>query len=195
MRILGLLALYALPVQAQTPATGWVVDSICPGEYCQYGPWTACDTVPLHQLPAADAPVVGHLGRGEVVQVPTGRIVAQPPGIARALRPLRLDADRLNTADVTQVTLAAGDTIYLLADLGEDYWVISIRGEQVGHPTFWVAAPDTVMAAAVLLRPAVAEWWVTIRRPGFPDTWATASWPRFAGMAPHMELGMGCPAT
>jgi len=100
---------------------------VCPFECCTYREWTADDDIPLHRSRDDRSPVVFRLHQGETVDALTGVVVTVKPGVIHIDQSLQ--DGFLPGHEAPQLSLKAGDTVYMLSPLGEGSFLFWYQGK------------------------------------------------------------------
>jgi len=136
---------------------------VCPFECCTYREWTAEDEIPIHQNRSEKSAVVFRLRRQEHFDAVTGVVVTEKPGVVRIDRPVQ--DGYLEGSDQPQLSLKAGDTIYLLSPLGEGAYLFWYRGKVYRSSTDLAAMPGVDAAGARM------TWWKQVRNKAGKKGW------------------------
>jgi hypothetical protein len=155
------------------PRMPYVDSGACPFEGCAYGEWTSIGSVRVRRDRDRRSPVVFDLATGDKVTAVTGAVVV--------LRPGRVEfkaATQLSSQD-GMLRVSAGDTLYLLAYIGEGFtnaWLKGriYRGVDGATSFFDVRCTDEPgRCNGRVVEPPLTEWWVQLRvsdgRTGWTD--------------------------
>jgi hypothetical protein len=135
----------------------------CPFEGCQFGAWTAREAVVARRSRSTSAARSFTVRKGETVTALTGVLVITRPGRVE----FRERTD-LPTAEDT-ITVAPGDTLYLLGYRGEGFTDAWFKGrtyhEVDGAMAFFNALCDTrpERCTGRVVEHQQSTWWVQIR--------------------------------
>ena len=146
--------------EAGGPAMPYVAEGACPFECCTYGRWTTTAGLPVYEQPLDPAGLAFQIAPGTAFEADSGNVYVTRPGLVVADSAFAL---------YEGPTVAPGDTLYVLDDVGEGYvhaWYQGTIYEVSGEFWNWGNAPDEYRAEsspAHLLRPAVARWWAHVR--------------------------------
>src|SRR5215831_17323689 len=100
---------------AEAPPSPYFDWGACPFECCAYREWSAMRQTPVLAQRRRSSETAFVLAAGDKVQALTGVVVTTKPGRIVATAPIRLGEDENN------VTLRAGDTLFLLRPMGEGF--------------------------------------------------------------------------
>jgi hypothetical protein len=145
------------------PSLPYVAEGACPFECCTYGTWTTTAPLPVRAQPDGTAALVFTMAPGTAFEADSGNVYVTRPGLVVADASFALDGGP---------TVAPGDTLYVLDDVGEGYVNAWYRGTVYavsGEFWNWGSPPDAYQRgpfAARLLRPAEARWWAHVRADG-----------------------------
>jgi len=149
--------------EAGGPPLPYVAEGVCPFECCTYGAWTTTAPLPVRARPDASAALAFTLPAGAAFEADSGNVYVTRPGLVVADSSFTL---------YEGPTVAPGDTLYVLDDVGEGYVHAWYRGtvyEVSGEHWNWGQPPGAYGAGpspARLLQPAVARWWAHVRADG-----------------------------
>jgi hypothetical protein len=140
-----------VPHKAPRPVLPKVDQHVCPFEGCQFGRWTARQSVPLYSTWESSRTLTGTLRKGQVVTALTGIHITFAP------------SEVLVTAPIEQYGLNVGDRVFGYMNLGEGFFNAWFSG-------FWVDIFDGSSVApgcsrdchAKLVNPGRMEWWVQV---------------------------------
>lgn len=190
----------AAPAWAQTasrnapPPLPYVVRGICPGEGCSFGEWIACARFVARAAESATAPVVFRLERSAHFQALTGDLLVVRAGLMVFRDTVRVTDDEI--LGTRSLVFTPADTLYPLfyGSEGSGSWYFHGRTE--AGPWF---VPDWhtdyhSRPGAVLVRRAVAHWWIRVRNTAGGEGWIDLGSPDYPpfhatilGMSPHYE--------
>ncbi|WP_426110347.1 hypothetical protein [Massilia sp. PWRC2] len=154
---------YGLACAQTAPPANYESWGICPFECCTYRQWRADADIPVHQDRNEHSAVVFRLHRGEVVDGVTGVVVAEKAGaitISRALRDGYIDGSAQ-----PQLSLAAGDVIYMVSPLGEGAYLFWYQGKVYKSGTDLAGMPGVDAGAAKFV------WWKQVRNSASKSGW------------------------
>lgn len=127
--------------------TGWVS-----------GPWVAIDTVSAREQRNAGAPIAFRLVPGDRVDVDTGVTVTTRAGQVRFNRAASLGKSQ------PPLQVSAGDTVHVLAYLGEGFATVWFKGRIVRDADLnGICGPGTSGCRGEELSSPETEWWLRIR--------------------------------
>jgi len=169
----GLVLATALTLCAASEAAGqrkppgpnvpYVDAGACPFEGCTYGEWTSTDTVRVRRERDRRSPVLFELAPGEKVMAVTGAVI-----VLRAGRVTFTAGARLSSQDGV-LKISAGETLYLLAYIGEGFTNAWFHGRIYrgvdGAASFFDArcADEPGRCSGHVVEPPLTEWWVQLR--------------------------------
>lgn len=104
----------------------------CPSEVCVIGRWLACDSVPLHSGPAHSQPTLDWIQPGERFDVVAAAAVTFVPGAVEVTETVRQ-----RRSGGTEREYVVGDTVFILAHLGEGWFSTVHRRERTLTEIFW----------------------------------------------------------
>lgn len=138
------------------PALPKINENACPFEGCQFGKWTAQQSVILYSTWKPDGKVVRTVAKREAVTALTGIYVT--------FEPAQIEV----TAPIAQYGLKPGDTVFAYMNLGEGffnawfngYWVEEFDGSGVKYPDGEGCSRN---CNAIMRKPGRSEWWVKIQ--------------------------------
>ena len=145
------------------PRVPYVELGACPFEGCAYGEWTSTDSVKVRRERDRRSPVVFDLATGDRVTAVTGAVI-----VLRAGRVEFTSATQLSSQEGT-VRISAGDTLFLLAYIGEGFtnaWLHGrvYRGVDGATSFFDVRCTDEPgRCSGRVVEPPLTEWWVQLR--------------------------------
>lgn len=135
----------------------------CPFEGCQFGAWTARETVVARRSRSTSGARSFTVRKGETVTALTGVLVITRPGRVQ----FRERTDLLTAEG--QISVAPGDTLYLLGYRGEGFTDAWFKGrtyhEVDGAMEFFNALCDTrpERCAGRVVERQQSIWWVQLR--------------------------------
>ena len=153
-----------LPARAEPVALSpdsVLVGAACPFECCQYGKWTLDSAADLRATPSVTAPIVAHLKEGTEVVADTGFVVVNPVGLVLGIGDFRQPE--------TGVELHAGDTLFVLEEVGEGRWHARLHGELVSVSSEQIDTDGNY--GAKLVRAPHSQWWAHFVVLGFRSGW------------------------
>lgn len=161
------LAITTLAVAQEKPPLPYDNWNLCPFECCTYREWTADEEIPVHERRDDKSPVLFQLHRGEVLRGLTGVVVTERPGVVRVDRAVQ--DGFINGSDQPQLTLKAGDKIYMLSPLGEGFYLYWYQGK-VYHSGIELTAMNGVGGEN-----AKMTWWKLVRNRAGQIGWTTSN--------------------
>lgn len=162
--IISLLVVCSHSAQAQEkPPVKLENWGVCPFECCTYREWTADDDIPIHQNRNEKSAIVFRLRQHEHFDALTGVVVTEKPGVVRIDRPMQ--EGYVEGSDKPQLSLKAGDIIYLLSPLGEGAYLFWYQGKVYRSSTDLASMPGTDAAQARMV------WWKQVRNRAGKKGW------------------------
>ena len=164
LKILALFMLLAAPQldpsltpqKAPKPTLPKIDEKACPFEGCQFGPWTATDSVQLYSAWKPERKLVGEVAKGEAVTAITGVHITLEP------------SEVLVTAPMPDYGLKPGDTVFGYMNLGEGYFSAWFNGNWVqefdGSRFSSECGGCNRNCTGKFVKPGRVEWWVEIKR-------------------------------
>jgi hypothetical protein len=154
----------APPTDTSTPPAGaggggvYVARGVCPFECCTYRDWTLETTATVRAEPSADASVIANLAVGTVIRADSGNVYVTQPGLVVADQPFPVE----ETPNAPMV--AAGDTLYLLDNMGEGFVHTRYRGRiyETSGAAWFGGGPPGSTTAGRLIRETVSQWWAHV---------------------------------
>jgi len=130
--------------QAASPPKLYISKGACPFECCSYQKWVANRTVVVVDHPRGRP--VAQISKSESVLAITGDVYAHPI-------PLRLKNN------VSDKSIPAGSTVYLLHPVGEGFWRVWFRGKSIEmDPQYAGPGPHYQWWAKVKLQSGRVGW-------------------------------------
>jgi hypothetical protein len=117
--VIGVIGCGRITKQAGPPIP-YDEDGACPFQCCTYREWTVDWDTDIHSDRHDEAPVAFHAALNETVQAMTGVVTTTKVGRASASRQVTIGAQHL--------VVPAGETIYLLRNVGGGDWKIWLNG-------------------------------------------------------------------
>jgi hypothetical protein len=149
-----LAIMLVLQSAADKPAMPFSDPGACPFECCQYGIWTAKQTVSLRKERNKQSPVVFTISRGEKVTATTGVVVTYKPGVVRMLKQSQFETVRVPAGAVVYVLHYGGEGSDLFWYNGKTHWgelfAESVHKGNTEYPWDVDSLP-------------VTEWWVQVK--------------------------------
>jgi hypothetical protein len=155
-----------LTMAQERPPSGYENWDVCPFECCTYREWTADDDLPIHESRSDNSKVVFLLHRGEDFHAVTGVVVTDKPGVIKIDRPVRDGFVKGN--DSPQLSLKAGDTVYLLSLLGEGFYLFWYQGK------VYKSGVDLATMPGVDGREAKMTWWKLVKNKAGRSGWTNS---------------------
>lgn len=147
------------------PAAPLRIDGACPFECCTYGTWTTSAVTIVYEEPdpaSAQWPVPA----GTRVEAATGFVLLTQIGVAVAR-----DTVRMYTENGAERLAAAGDTLFILDNVGEGFRRVWHDGAVLQTDAVSGIVPvEGPPAAEVLVEPR-QEWWARIRTAEGVEGW------------------------
>lgn len=136
---------------------------VCPFECCQYRDWIADADIPVHESRSDQSAVIFHLHPQEKFRALTGVVVTEKPGVVLIDKPVQDGYVQGN--DKPQLTLNAGDKIYMLSPLGEGAYLFWYQGKVYSSGTDLAAMPGADGKAARM------TWWKQVKNKAGKQGW------------------------
>lgn len=157
-------SLIAIPVAAQSvpqnPYESW---GVCPFECCTYREWTADADIPVHKRRSDQSQVIFRLRAGERVSALTGVVVTKHPAAIRVDRPIH--DGYLENRDQPLLSLNPGDVVYMLAPLGEGFYLFWYQGK------VYRSGIDLAAMPGVEGKGMTMTWWKQVRNQSGKAGW------------------------
>lgn len=167
----SLMAAYCPLTRAQErppePYDNW---GVCPFECCTYREWTAEADIPVYASRNEQSAVLFRLRRDEQVRALTGVVVTEKAGALRIDTPVR--DGYIQGSEDPQLSLKAGEFIYLLAPLGEGSYLFWYHGKTYRSGPGMAAMPQAGANASKM------SWWKLVRNKAGQQGWTRSD--RFA---------------
>jgi hypothetical protein len=156
------------------PALPVIDYGACPFEGCSFGEWTVVKDTVLYSSWAPDRAKIGKLSKGQKVTGLTGVHITNKPDTIQVV------------ADIPQLSLKRGDTIFRYMYRGEGYADIWAKGK-------WMKETDCTFisekeiggclrdCSAKVIEEGDKEWWVQVRTKADQVGWAKVE-DNFEGM-------------
>jgi hypothetical protein len=158
----ALIVISALGQGADKPPAVYEDWGVCPGEYCNYGEWTAQWSMRAYSTRSLKSRVVFTVSEGENVTALTGLVATTSAGIVRFERGVELGA----------ISLKTGDQAYLLTYQGSGTFRIWFKGRSYdGAGPFCDDDSRADDCVGVVLRQPKHTWWVQIRNARRQTAW------------------------
>jgi hypothetical protein len=167
---------------AQRPVAPLRIDGACPFECCTYGDWTTSGETTLYEEPDPES-ARWTVPYGTPLEAMSGFVILTEIGTAIAG-----ESVRLYTEDGAERRAAAGDTLFLLDNVGEGYRRVWHRGSVLQTDAVSGFVPEGGLPAAEILVEPREEWWARARSRS-PDGRAGWLW---MDRAPRMEGADAC---
>ena len=149
------------PAPAAQSSDSVLVGGACPFECCQYGKWTLDSAADLRATPSLTASTVAHLDSGTEVLADTGFVMVHPVGLV-------LGIGDFHQPD-TDLELHAGDSLFVLEELGEGRWHARLHGELITVSSQDIDTDGNY--GAKLVRPPQSQWWAHFVVPRSGQGW------------------------
>lgn len=116
----------ATKAQEQPPANyeNW---GVCPFECCEYREWTATANISIYESRNEKSPVIFKLHQQEKLLAITGVVITEKSGIVRINKTVQ--DGYIKDINKPQLTLKAGDIVYMLSPLGEGFYLFWYQGK------------------------------------------------------------------
>ena len=146
------------------PYESW---GVCPFECCTYREWTADTDIPVHATRSEQSRILYHLHAGERVDALTGVVVTRNPP------PIYIDhavKDGFTKASKHPLlSFKPGDVVYMLAPLGEGFYLFWYQGK-VYRSGIGLAALPGVEGNGMTL-----TWWKQVRNKTGKTGWTQSN--------------------
>lgn len=135
----------------------------CPFECCQYGEWIAQGPIPVFPAELDTTEVAFQLAGQEPFTAITGNVHVRPVGLALVTAPIAP-----SPYERPDLELAPGDSVLVLDPVGEGYYRVRYRGEEVTVQGFWAAPGEdrswygSREIHGRLVRAPSYDWWVEV---------------------------------
>lgn len=149
------------------PPDGYENWGVCPFECCTYREWTAEDDIPVHQSRDDRSAVVFRLRRGEAVDGVNGVVVTEKPGAVRIDRSIQ--EGYIKGDERPQLSLKAGDVVYMLSPLGEGAFLFWYQGK------VYRSGLDLAAMPGVDGRGAKMTWWKLVKNKSGQSGWTESN--------------------
>ena len=164
----------------ERPSAPLRVEGACPFECCTYGDWTTTDETTFYEEPDP-ASAQWSVPAGTRVEAMSGFVVLTEIGVA-----LAGDSVRLYAEDGGERLAAAGDTLFLLDNVGEGFRRVWHRGSVLQTDAVSGFVPEGTGPAAEILTEPRQEWWARARAPDGRMGWL------WMDRTPRMEGADAC---
>jgi hypothetical protein len=162
-----LLLTSTLGMAQDRPPAGYENWGVCPFECCTYRQWTADDDIPVHQSRSDTSAVIFRLHRGEAVDGVNGVVVTENAAAVRIDHPVQ--DGYIKGIEKPQLSLRAGDVVYMLAPLGEGFFLFWYQGKVYQSGLDLAAMPGVDGAGAKMI------WWKLIRNKSGKSGWTVSN--------------------
>ena len=142
------------------PYESW---GVCPFECCTYREWTADAEIPVHEKRSAQSRILYRLHAGERVDALTGVVVTRNPApihVDHAVKDGFTDA-----SDRPRLSFKPGDVVYMLAPLGEGFYLFWYQGKVYRSGSELAALPGVEGKRMTL------TWWKQVRNKAGKTGW------------------------
>ena len=148
LAIVSFLLLLVLSNQsdAQTLKLPYKDVGACPFECCTYRQWSAKKQTTIYKEMKDGSPIAFRIKKGEKVIGVSGVVITTKAGVVKVLKNNKLG----------KVNLKAGDTLYILTNLGEGYNKIWYKGRIIAEQVY----DDSLFKQ---LSEPKSIWWVKIK--------------------------------
>jgi hypothetical protein len=152
-----------LAMAQERPPSGYENWGVCPFECCTYREWTAEADIPIHESRSNKSAIVFRLHRDENLQALTGVVVTEKAGVVRIDKAVQ--DGYIKGSDKPQLSLKAGDTVYMLSPLGEGSYLFWYRGK------IYESGGDLGAMPGVDGRDAKMIWWKLVKNKAGKKGW------------------------
>lgn len=162
--MIGLLLFSNAPSFAQKAPPRNVENwGVCPFECCTYRTWTSSADIPVYKDRNEKSATVFRLHRGDAVDGMNGVVITEKAGTVKMNRVVH--DGYIDGSDQAQLSLIAGDIVYLLAPLGEGSYLFWYDGKvyQSGNDLAGMPGADG--------RDAKMVWWKQVRNRAGKSGW------------------------
>ncbi|MBP1202342.1 hypothetical protein JOD97_000356 [Duganella sp. 1411] len=139
---------------------------VCPFECCEYRTWTANDDIAVHERRSYKSAVVFHLHTQEKFHALTGVVVTEKAGVVRIDKAVH--DGYVKGIDKPQLTLRAGDIVYMLSPLGEGFYLFWYRGKVYTSGVGLATMPGADGKGAKM------TWWKQVENKAGKRGWTTS---------------------
>lgn len=148
LAIVSFLLLLVLSNQsdAQTLKLPYKDVGACPFECCTYRQWSAKKQTTIYKEMKDGSPIAFRIKKGEKVMGVSGVVITTKAGVVKVLKNNKLG----------KVNLKAGDTLYILTNLGEGFQKIWYKGRIIAEQVY----DDSLFKQ---LSEPKSIWWVKIK--------------------------------
>jgi len=148
LAIVSFLLLLVLSNQsdAQTLKLPYKDVGACPFECCTYRQWSAKKQTTIYKEMKDGSPIAFRIKKGEKVIGVSGVVITTKAGVVKVLKNNKLG----------KVNLKAGDTLYILTNLGEGYNKIWYKGRIIAEQVY----DDSLFKQ---ISEPISIWWVKIK--------------------------------
>ncbi|WP_332848643.1 hypothetical protein [Massilia sp. S19_KUP03_FR1] len=136
---------------------------VCPFECCTYREWTALGDVPVHKDRSEKSAVIFRLHRGDAVDGINGAVVTEKAGAVTINR--ELHDGYIDGSDQPQLSLSAGDVVYMLAPVGEGSYLFWYEGKVYRSGNNLAGMPGVDGRGAKMV------WWKQVRNKTGKSGW------------------------
>lgn len=161
------LVISSLTVAQERPPSGYENWDVCPFECCTYREWSADDDIAIHKSRSERSRIVFRLHRGEAVYGLTGVVVTEKPGVIRIDKPVQ--DGFFKGSDKPQLSLNAGDIVYMLSPLGEGFYLFWYQGKVYQSGLALAAMPGVDGREAKMI------WWKLVKNRKGKTGWTNSS--------------------
>lgn len=162
-------------VKVPAPALPFFDWKACPGEGCNYGPWTAQKRIAVYDTWRPARKTIAQLAVGQSVTAVSGVVITTKPGL------IRLDRD------LPEQQLSRGDTILTYTYHGEGFSAVWFKGAFYSEFDISFAKwPDgagcgSQHCAATYVDLGKKEWWAQIKLKSGAVGWVNMDTAQFRG--------------
>jgi hypothetical protein len=150
---------------ARRPAAPLRIDGACPFECCTYGAWTTTGETTVYEEPDPGS-AQWTIPTGAGLEAVSGFVVLTEIGIAVAR-----DSVRMYAEDGGERLAAAGDTLFILDNVGEGFRRVWHDGVVLQTDAVSGFVPEGGLPTAEVLVEPRQQWWARVRTPDRRDGW------------------------
>lgn len=160
--------LIAIPATAQAlppdPYESW---GVCPFECCTYREWTADTDIPVHEERSDQSRVLFRLRVGERVNALTGVVVTRHPAAIHIDHSVRDGYSKGGNQPL--LSLNRGNVVYMLAPLGEGFYLFWYQGK------VYRSGIDLAAMPGVEGKGMTMTWWKHVRNKSGKTGWTKSN--------------------
>jgi hypothetical protein len=172
------------------PPLPWLVENACPEQDCHFGPWAACEALPVRAERRGDSPIAFTLEPGERFTAVTGVVEVLHPGMLVLRDTMTYIPPDWSLARDT-IRASPRDTFYLLNSFGDGYlvWWLHARAD-TGREHWWESPEPRTPPRAKVVRPQRQLWWVRVRNRQGKEGWVVPTYRTMSGFSARAGNGV-----